>query len=1208
MPGSRDVLSFHSQDYCWSNGTCLADGWDGDTLYGDTTVLQLVGGQWREVGQMLQPRLAYAGVLELPLDVCEWWWKKEEDKEEIVECPIEEVPVTETNEDPIKSSDRTIGDSHENTLERPGNNSDSTVMDAEGKGKLSLEEPSIDEDFETDTYLDKTVNDYSVEKLVEEEKLSIEVEDQMSSKSSTSSFSTSLRTSEEESVAMNPFIDPNKEELGESGVVSSLTDKETIRTSHSEKNNDSTFILSEWEGFNKVDISDMISLSQVLANNSETSGNQFSASPPSGLLQHGNITRSEMARTSGSSTTKIPSLEKWESTSKMTESSLIEEEIKTPIETTEATPFSRNPRATEVMPKTETVEATTMADQMFVTSPGRELMEAVSMLTKTESVAKTTQETKNSPQTGRLTTIGSTTVKIISSSDVEKITVANKDITNHNEDVWMTDTDQNASYPKHPSQHNSVLENPKNILQSSNETKVNLKLSNVSNFNLINKSTTDIAKNNEDEANQTVNELLPQPLDLTYEFIVESKLEERNNSLKREADYDDGNDESSIGTEGKVSTAEDNLKSNNSTNDALMEPAVTEGFFLDLKNISLHHEWKGEEGDQENQANFSGFVKYVEEQEDHLPDEIIVTVPAESTSENYLDPNLYDVVKNEPTTPATTTELVTTTVTTTTTTSIPFINVTSEEYKNASIFGNSQKSLQIGNNINGTLDQLSGSSLDGALLALAIILGILTVFLTSEILCKTLHRGSCCILASRPPSRIVPQTPVITMDWPENLSLDGSEFERRLDMEVAAIFGMDLEAVQALETTYAPPAPLVNSMTVTVHRLPSSSPLLAARKILCQDTASIDTIYIENELNPASVEGNEEEAEEEFKVPLSALDLQEESSGFDAGSLETINIENELNPASLEEEEGELQSAAALDTEAESSFDTGSMSNIYMDNALKPTSSEEEDMESEERPKPSDEPTLQSKEEECFETGSMETIYIDVAAKEADVEVDAIPEKAENESKGEEVISFPLRRSDRFSSLAKLEEDMEDQNIKEDEYQVHQTIVGVTCIALAQDGTKNNDASNSPRQISDNSARVSEKSDEGIYTVGTEDCTGLSDADNTSSAETTPHDLMTLQQMSVSSNNHNTEVDDEDLEYTSSGFSHYFSNYISTSESASTSSQDLSTVSSSSPPPYPALSSHFSVTPSSHSPPFLTPPPPLSLEVEKRKPFKNLSR
>ena len=162
------------------------------------------------------------------------------------------------------------------------------------------------------------------------------------------------------------------------------------------------------------------------------------------------------------------------------------------------------------------------------------------------------------------------------------------------------------------------------------------------------------------------------------------------------------------------------------------------------------------------------------------------------------------------------------------------------------------------------------SSFDHGLLAIIIFLSLLAVFLVTEVLCKGLCGGPCCSIRSRPGSRVsvAPYRPQEL--WGDDLSLEGSEFERKVDMEVAAVFGMEaglLEEVAQHKSLgngdvpifLSPPSPK-GSVLVTNGQLPSSSSLVSTKRSLSLETMSIDTIYMINELeDDTSLNGIEDD-------------------------------------------------------------------------------------------------------------------------------------------------------------------------------------------------------------------------------------------------------------------------------------------------------------------------------------------------------------
>ena len=143
---------------------------------------------------------------------------------------------------------------------------------------------------------------------------------------------------------------------------------------------------------------------------------------------------------------------------------------------------------------------------------------------------------------------------------------------------------------------------------------------------------------------------------------------------------------------------------------------------------------------------------------------------------------------------------------------------------------------------------------------------------------KIRSRSSLRNLPFRPPSRISP-TAGYNFSRPhtaddvevEELSFEGSELERKLDLEVAAIFGAEdnLEAEPVgLINGDIPAAVLPNQevlvnmpggMVVTLCRQPPSTTprptptptpsLVSTKKSLSLDTTSLDTIYMEDELS-----------------------------------------------------------------------------------------------------------------------------------------------------------------------------------------------------------------------------------------------------------------------------------------------------------------------------------------------------------------------
>ena len=158
---------------------------------------------------------------------------------------------------------------------------------------------------------------------------------------------------------------------------------------------------------------------------------------------------------------------------------------------------------------------------------------------------------------------------------------------------------------------------------------------------------------------------------------------------------------------------------------------------------------------------------------------------------------------------------------------------------------------------------------DNKFVAFVIILGILFFFIASEILCKIFSCGACCDLSSRPSSSVAPTAnyvfsrPDSTDVMVEELSIEGSELERKLDLEVAAIFGAeqdseaehrsckgDIPDILASQEEVLVSAP--GGMVVTVCRqppTPSPTPsLVSTKRSLSLDTTSLDTIYMEEEI------------------------------------------------------------------------------------------------------------------------------------------------------------------------------------------------------------------------------------------------------------------------------------------------------------------------------------------------------------------------
>ena len=344
-----------------------------------------------------------------------------------------------------------------------------------------------------------------------------------------------------------------------------------------------------------------------------------------------------------------------------------------------------------------------------------------------------------------------------------------------------------------------------------------------------------------------------------------------------------------------------------------------------VTNITYTNVWNGME--DKNQANFTGFVKYSGGNTDN-PEVISTSIPSvpTETEPKTLDPNLYIVVNRKDTTTTkrttrssktvtklTTTPMTTPTTSTTSTTMTTTTSVTKVPTLNSTISNDDiiQKSLDQENNSNKTIGAFVQmiSSIDHGLLAIIVFLGLLAVFLATEVLCKGLCGGPCCSIRSRPGSRVsvAPYRPQEL--WGDDLSLEGSEFERKVDMEVAAVFGMEAglmeEAAQHkslgngdVPIFLSPPSPQGSTVLVTNGHLPSSSSLVSTKRSLSLETMSIDTIYMINELeDDTSLNGIEDDVfHNDTGENISPQKYQEES--YLIQSAMSVTVCKSISPAS----------------------------------------------------------------------------------------------------------------------------------------------------------------------------------------------------------------------------------------------------------------------------------------------------------------------
>ena len=211
----------------------------------------------------------------------------------------------------------------------------------------------------------------------------------------------------------------------------------------------------------------------------------------------------------------------------------------------------------------------------------------------------------------------------------------------------------------------------------------------------------------------------------------------------------------------------------------------------------------------------------------------------------------------------------------------------------------------------------------------------------------------------------------------EELSFEGSELERKLDLEVAAIFGAEdnLEAEPVgLINGDIPAAVLPNQevlvnmpggMVVTLCRQPPSTTprptptptpsLVSTKKSLSLDTTSLDTIYMEDELSNSVFEQRKQGADQNEDLNLDdqpetietgkdhdkEKEHDEEPQGHKDGSGEekqTQETKNKEDGVEVEENEKQLgDSEGQVENEEQESKKKGGGENVEKSPDSKPT-------------------------------------------------------------------------------------------------------------------------------------------------------------------------------------------------------------------------------------------------------------------------------